>query len=56
MFDALEEVAGEHLKLNDQLDELKEIHEQKLLEREEAEAECQEVCCNIFLDLTSLSM
>eukprot|EP00804_Cyclotella_cryptica_P011431 CCRYP_016380-RB/>CCRYP_016380-RB protein AED:0.06 eAED:0.06 QI:166/1/1/1/1/0.75/4/830/275 len=43
MFAALEEVAEEHMILQDHLKELREIHQEKLREKEEAEAECQEV-------------
>eukprot|EP00804_Cyclotella_cryptica_P011430 CCRYP_016380-RA/>CCRYP_016380-RA protein AED:0.09 eAED:0.09 QI:166/1/1/1/1/1/5/193/454 len=43
MFAALEEVAEEHMILQDHLKELREIHQEKLREKEEAEAECQEM-------------
>lgn len=55
MFDALEEMAQQHMDLENRLNEVKEIHQAKLVEREETEAECEEVCChcvglNAFLD------
>jgi hypothetical protein len=43
MFEALDEMAQQHTDLEGRLNEVREIHEAKLLEREEAEAECQEV-------------
>jgi len=43
MFAALEEVAEEHMILQDHLNEVREINQAKLVEREKAEAECQEV-------------
>jgi hypothetical protein len=45
MFEALEEMAQQHTDLGGRLSEVREIHEAKILEREEAEAECQEVRC-----------
>ena len=43
MFEDLEEVAEKNMEVQDQLSKVKEEHQSKLLEREEAEAECQEV-------------
>lgn len=43
MFDALEEMAQQHMDLESRLNEVREIQQSKVAEREEAEAECQEV-------------
>ena len=43
MFDDLEDLAEKNMEVQDQLGKVREEHQSKLLEREEAEAECQEV-------------
>lgn len=43
IFGTIEELSGDRQGLLEKLNEVAEIHEAKMLEREEAEAECQEV-------------
>lgn len=43
MFGALEAVAEEHMEVQDHLNKVRQINQAKLVEREEAELEGQEV-------------
>lgn len=43
LFAALDEVAENHMELKDHMEEAKAINHEKMLEREEAEAECKEM-------------
>ena len=43
MFAALDEVTENHMTLKGQLDEARTINRERVIEREEAEAECKEV-------------
>lgn len=43
LFAALDEVTENHMTLKEHLEEARAINHEKMLEREEAEAECKEV-------------
>lgn len=43
LFAALDEVTENHMTLKDNLEEARAINHEKMLEKEEAEAECKEV-------------
>jgi hypothetical protein len=45
MFNALEEMAEEHMTLQDRLEVARSENHAKMLEQDAAEAECQEVRC-----------
>ena len=55
MFAALDEVTENNMTLKEQLEEARAINHEKMLEREEAEAECKEVSSLIILGSTMVN-